>query len=144
VALGLRVGWRPGGRRARPEVVPRDELEAADQAEVLEERIRDHDAIRHRRLPEVMSSLSVSATVQERWRQTGYDAVYVQPYAPIAATLGNHERRVGEGYRVDAVWRANRYLTLSGELLHQTAGPAIRLAGGHAVDFAMLIGQLRF
>jgi hypothetical protein len=41
--------------------------------------------------------LTVSATIQERWRQTGNDAVYVQPYAPIAATLGNHERRVGEG-----------------------------------------------
>jgi hypothetical protein len=33
---------------------------------------------------------------------------------------------------------------VSAEALHQTADPAIRLAGGRAVDFAMVIGQLRF
>jgi hypothetical protein len=90
------------------------------------------------------SSTSVSASVAERWRETGSDAVYLQPYTPLAATLGNNERRVGEGYELDATWRANRYLSVSAELLHQTAGPAIRLAGGHAVDFGMLIAQLRF
>lgn len=90
------------------------------------------------------ASTSVSASVMERWRETGNDAVYLQPYIPIAATLDNHERRVGEGYQLDATWRANRYLSVSAELLHQAAGPAIRLAGGHAVDFGMLIGQLRF
>lgn len=90
------------------------------------------------------ASTSVSASVSERWRQTGNDAVYLQPYTPIAATLGNSERRVGEGYQLDATWRANRYFSLSAEFLYQTAGPSIRLAGGRAVTFGMLIGQLRF
>jgi Alginate export len=90
------------------------------------------------------ASTTIVASIYERWRETGNDAVYVQPYTPIAATLGNHERGVGTGYQLDATWRANRYFTLTAEALHQTAGPAIREAGGHAANFAMLIGQLRF
>ncbi len=90
------------------------------------------------------SSTSMSASVAERWRQTGNDAVYLQPYIPLAATLGNSERRVGEAYQYDASWRATRYLTFTAEALHQAAGPAIRLAGGRSVTFVMFIGQLRF
>jgi hypothetical protein len=91
-----------------------------------------------------MPSLTLAASVLERWRETGNDAVYVQPYTPIAATLGNHERRVGDGYQLDATWRTNRYLTFTAQALRQNAGPAIQLSGGRAVNFAMLIAQLRF
>lgn len=90
------------------------------------------------------ASASVSASVGERWRQTGDDAVYLQPYTPIAATLANGERRVGTAYQLDATWRANRYITFTAEALHQTAGPAIRFAGGRPVNFAMFISQFRF
>jgi hypothetical protein len=87
---------------------------------------------------------SVSASVGERWRETGADAVYLQPYIAIAPTLQNHERRVGEIYQLDASWRANRYFTLSAQALRQSAGPAIRDAGGRAVNFTMLLGQAKF
>jgi hypothetical protein len=90
------------------------------------------------------SSTTLVASIFERWRQTGGDAVYVQPAIPIAATLGNQQRRVGTGYQLDASWRVNRYVTLTAELLHQSAGPAIREAGGHGVNFAMAIAQFRF
>ncbi len=92
--------------------------------------------------PSASTTLSVSAA--ERWRQTGEDAVYLQPYIPIAATLANNERRVGEAYQLDAAWRTSRYFTITAEALRQTAGPAIRLAGGKPVTFWMFIGQFRF
>ena len=91
-----------------------------------------------------LPALTVSLAVGERWRETTGDAVYLQPYTVLAPTLGNRERRVGEVYQLDATWRVNRYLTLTAEALHQSAGPAIQAAGGRAVDFAMLIAQLRF
>lgn len=91
-----------------------------------------------------VKDLSLSAAVLERWRQTGNDAVYTQPYLPLASTAGNSARRVSEGLQFDAVWRANRYVNVSAQLLHQFAGPAIRQAAGRDVTFAMLIGQLRF
>lgn len=90
------------------------------------------------------SSTTLVASVFERWRQTGADAVYVQPSTPIAATLGNRQRRVGTGYQLDASWRVNRYFALTAEVVHQNAGPAIREAGGHGVNFAMGIAQFRF
>jgi hypothetical protein len=90
------------------------------------------------------ASTSLAASVAERWRQTGNDAVYLQPYVPMPETLGNQERRVGEAYQFDAAWRANRYLTLSAQLLRQTAGPAIKLAGGRAANFGMFMAQFKF
>jgi hypothetical protein len=90
------------------------------------------------------SSTTLALSVLERWRQTGGDAVYLQPYTPLAATRGNHERRVGTGVQIDATWRVDRYLAFTAQALHQSAGPAIQEAGGHSVDFGMLIAQLRF
>lgn len=79
-----------------------------------------------------------------RWRQSGADAVYLQPYVPMAQTLNNQYRRVGSGVQLDGTWQVNRYLDFQAEVLRQEAGPAITAAGGHAVKFAMLIARLRF
>jgi hypothetical protein len=90
------------------------------------------------------SAVSLSLSVMERWRQSGRDAVYLQPFIALAATRDNTRRRVGEGYQLDASWKVNRHLGLSAQVLRQTAGPAITEAGGRTMDFAMLIGQLKF
>ena len=89
------------------------------------------------------SSVTLTAAAFGRWRQTGNDAVYLQPLIPVAATLSNRERFVGTGFQLDATWRIDRYISFTAEALHQSAGPAIRDAGGHAVTFAMVIGQFR-
>ena len=89
-------------------------------------------------------STTLQVSVFERWRETGGDAVYLQPYSPLNATRTNAERRVGTGFQLDATWRVDRYLTFVAEVLHQGAGPAIQKASGRSVDFAMFIAQFRF
>lgn len=91
-----------------------------------------------------VESVLMSFSLGERWRQTARDAVYTQPYVPIAATLGNSERRVGEEYEFNLTWQADRYLTILVQALHVKAGPAIRLAGGRSANFAMVTAQLKF
>lgn len=83
------------------------------------------------------ADLTLMLSASRRWRQTGADAVYLQPAVALATTLGNRERHVGDIYQLDASWRVNRYVTLSLQVLHETAGPALREAGGRAIDFAM-------
>ena len=91
-----------------------------------------------------MPTVSLEASVLLRWRQNPADAVYVQPSTPIAATLGNRAREVGQAYELDATWKATRNLSFEMQFVHQAAGPAITKAGGHDTDFGMLITQLRF
>ncbi len=91
-----------------------------------------------------LPSLSVEASVLLRWRQNPADAVYTQPSTPIAQTLANREREVGQAYALDIGWKVTRNLNLTSELVHQSAGPAITKAGGHGSDFGMLITQFRF
>jgi hypothetical protein len=88
--------------------------------------------------------LTLEASVSPRWRTFGHDAVYLQPAIPIPQTLTNPYRRVGTAFGFDASWKATRNIVLMGELVRQTAGPAITAAGGRATDFAMLIVQYRF
>ena len=90
------------------------------------------------------AEVTLTASVLARWRQSGRDAVYVQPYVAIAPTLAGTARHVGETFQFDATWRVDRHLTLSAQALHATAGAAIRAAGGRPMDFAMAIGQYRF
>lgn len=86
--------------------------------------------------------LEISAT--SRWRQTEADAVYLQPETALAGTAGRAGRWVGQAYALDGVWKATRNLTLTGEVVHQTAGAVIRGAGGSDADFVMLMAQFRF
>ena len=88
--------------------------------------------------------LSLQASVMRRWRQTTTDAVYVQPSIALSPTLSNGSRHVGEIYQIGAVWRLDRHLTLSGQLLRLQAGPAITRSGGKNVNFATVITQYRF
>jgi hypothetical protein len=90
------------------------------------------------------TNVQVTASVLGRWRQSGRDAVYTQPYVAIASTLANTSRHVGETYQFDANWKADRNLTLTLQTLHATAGAAVRQAGGTPMNFVMVIGQYRF
>lgn len=79
-----------------------------------------------------------------RWRQTGDDAVYLQPSTSLAPVGPERSKAVGDAIQLDATWLVNRNLKLQGQLVHQSAGDAVRAMGGHSVDFAMLIVQARF
>ena len=89
-------------------------------------------------------TLSLRASVIARWREDAHDAVYLQPYVPLAATLGNRAREVGQAYELDATWRLGRAWVFAGEVAHERAGPAITRAGGRDADFFMFSAQYRY
>ncbi|WP_165187115.1 alginate export family protein [Caulobacter soli] len=88
--------------------------------------------------------VSLELSYLMRWRQTGADAVYLQPSTPLAPAGPNRSKAVGGAIQMDATWQVNRNLKLQAQLVHQSADDAIQALGGRAVDFAMLIVQTRF
>jgi hypothetical protein len=87
-------------------------------------------------------SLEISYMV--RRRQTGDDAIYLQPSTPLAPVGPSRSKAVGQAAQMDAAWQVNRNLKLQAQLVHQSADDAVRALGGRSVDFAMLIAQFRF
>jgi hypothetical protein len=88
--------------------------------------------------------VSLELSYLTRWRQTGDDAIYLQPSTPLAPVGPDRSRAVGSAIQLDATWQANRNLKIQGQLVHQSAEDAVRALGGRSVDFAMLIVQTRF
>jgi hypothetical protein len=88
--------------------------------------------------------VSLELSYLMRWRQTGADAVYLQPSTPLAPVGHNRSKAVGDALQLDATWLVSRNLKLQGQLVHQSADDAVRALGGRSVDFAMLIVQARF
>lgn len=79
-----------------------------------------------------------------RWKQNRDDALYLIPFVAVPDTAGTAGRYVGRWTIVDGLWRADRWLTFQAEYVHVDAGTAIHEAGGHGVNFEMLIAQFRF
>lgn len=88
--------------------------------------------------------VSLELSYLMRWRQTGEDAIYLQPSTPLAPVGPNRSKAVGSAIQLDATWLVSRNLKLQGQLVHQSADDAVRALGGRSVDFAMLIVQTRF
>lgn len=88
--------------------------------------------------------VSLELSYLMRWRQTGEDAVYLQPSTPLAPVGPDRSKAVGDAVQLDATWLVSRNLKLQGQLVHQSADDAVRALGGRSVDFAMLIVQTRF
>jgi len=87
-------------------------------------------------------AVSLEASYLFRSRQTGQDAVYLQPYVALAP-IGS-DRSVGGAVQLDAGWQASRNLKLQAQIVHQSVDGAVKRLGGHGGDFGMLIAQWRF
>ena len=79
-----------------------------------------------------------------RRRQTGDDAIYLQPSTPLVPAGTNRSRAVSDGIQLDAGWQVDRNLKLQLQALHQDAAAAVTAIGGKDVNFAMAIIQYRF
>lgn len=88
--------------------------------------------------------VSLELSYLMRWRQTGDDAIYLQPSTPLAPVGPDRSKAVGDAVQLDATWAVNRNLKIQGQLVHQSADDAVRSLGGRSVDFAMVIVQTRF
>ncbi len=79
-----------------------------------------------------------------RRRQTGDDAIYLQPSTPLATAGADTSKAVGNLVQMDAGWQVNRNLKLQLQAVHQDAGSAVTSLGGKDVNFGMAIIQYRF
>lgn len=87
-------------------------------------------------------SLEASYTVHRRW--TSADAIYLQPLVPLAAAGVDGAKDAADIVQADGSWQASRNLKLQAQLVHASAGSAVRALGGRSVDLAVLYVQLRF
>lgn len=78
------------------------------------------------------------------WRDTTADAIYRQPYLPIAGTAGTPGRYTGTQYYVSPSWQISNHLLLSGTYVHFAVGDAIKAVGGGDSDFASAWLTYRF
>jgi hypothetical protein len=80
---------------------------------------------------------SVSASWDFLWRETTDDAVYIEPFTPVADTAGRGGRHIGSQVALDLDWRIDRHIEASASYVHFFVGDALRQAGADDVDFVM-------
>jgi hypothetical protein len=78
------------------------------------------------------------------WRESTFDAVYTQPFAPVPGTAAERGSEIGNYLQGKVEWRVHEYLTLSAEAVHFEVGDAIRDAGGEDADFVAVETNVRF
>lgn len=88
--------------------------------------------------------VSLEASYTVRRRETGQDAIYLQPSTALTPVGTNHAKAVGDIVQLDGTWQVNRNIKLGAELLHHESGEAVTKIGGKDVNFAMAIIQYRF
>ncbi len=66
------------------------------------------------------------------------DAVYISRTTPLTKTLNDTARYVGTNLTWTAQWRVASNITVFGEYVHEIAGRAITLAGGHGADVGVV------
>ena len=89
-------------------------------------------------------AISLEVSYLDRARQTGGDAVYLQPSVVLPGSLASRAKAVGHALQADASWQATRNVKLQVEALHQEVDAAVKAAGGRDGDFVMAIVQYRF
>lgn len=89
-------------------------------------------------------ALSLEASYTAHRCRTRADAIYLQPLTPLVPRCGGPSKDLGGAAQLDGTWQVSRNLKLQGQLVHHTAGEALRVRGGKAVTFATLVAQVRF
>ena len=108
--------------------------------ETLENLIEAYPALILNAAPNVALRLGPEAM----WRASIYDAVYVSRTVPLPATTKNTARYIGTNLVVAATWTVNDNLRIFVEYVHEVAGPAIILAGGHGSDAGIMQMDFNF
>ena len=89
------------------------------------------------------TKLSVQYTLEGLFRYSVRDAFYAAPLMPLVAPDGSGDRFTGIEQQLSGSWRANKFVTLGGALVHFAAGNFVKRGGGHDETFAMLSAALR-
>jgi Alginate export len=78
------------------------------------------------------------------WRESTRDAVYVNPFTPLAGTAGVGGKRIGDQVSLEVIWQADRHIQVFGSYVHFNAASAITAIRGRDVDFGMLSVAYKF
>jgi hypothetical protein len=81
---------------------------------------------------------------QALWRANVNDAVYVSRTTPLTKTLNDNARYIGTNLTWTAQWTLTPNISLFGEYLHEIAGKAITLAGGHDAKVGVVMLDVNF
>ena len=74
------------------------------------------------------------------WRASASDAVYISRTTPLSKTMSAEDTAsyIGTNLVATAQWKIASNVSLFAEYLHELAGPAITLAGGHGADVGIM------
>lgn len=89
-------------------------------------------------------TVSLEVSYLDRARETGSDAIYLQPVTVLPGSAASRAKAVGHAVQFDAGWQATRTVKLQVQALRQEVGAAVKAAGGRDGDFVMVIVQYRF
>ena len=89
-------------------------------------------------------AVNVSYEYEGLWRDSTQDAFYVAPQIPLFQPHGGNQRFSGTEQQIFSSWRINPFFQLKGALVHFEPGAFITSSGGHAINYAMVAGSLRF
>jgi hypothetical protein len=80
------------------------------------------------------------------WRASVYDAVYISRTTPLPQTMSANDTAsyIGTNLVATAQWKILPNVGLFAEYLHELAGPAITLAGGHGADVGIAQIDINF
>ena len=77
-------------------------------------------------------------------RETIHDAVYTEPFTPVAGTAGHGGQTIGNQVSLDVTWQADRHIELKASYVHFFVGDALRAVRARDVDFAMASAAYKF
>jgi hypothetical protein len=78
------------------------------------------------------------------WRANVNDAVYVSRTTPLTKTLNDNARYIGTNLVGTVQWSITQNIVLFAEYLHEIAGKAITLAGGHDAEVGIVQLDVNF
>jgi len=91
-----------------------------------------------------LDNLTISLGWDVLWRETTGDAIYIEPFTPVAGTAGQGGRFIGDQISLDVDWQVDRHIEVQASFVHFIVGDAFRDAGGRNVDFAMFSTAYKF
>lgn len=93
-----------------------------------------------------MPTLALRFGPEVLWRASAGDAVYISRTTPLSTTLSTTDQAsyIGTNLVAAASWNIAPNVNLFAEYLHELAGPAITLAGGHPADVGVVQLDVNF
>jgi hypothetical protein len=91
-----------------------------------------------------LAQLSLRFGPEALWRANVNDAIYVSRTTPLTKTLNDNARYVGTNLICTAQWTITPNIAVFAEYLHEIAGKAITLAGGHDAEVGIVQLDVNF